>query len=50
MTDQQMIQEYIAKNGVTECPPVIAKGYEPNPLIKQDVARQRREWRKEHKN
>ena len=46
MTDQELIAEYIAKHGVTQCPPANAQGNEANRLSREDVNRQRREWRK----
>jgi hypothetical protein len=49
VTDQELIAEHIAKHGVTKCPPANAQGIEANRLSREEVNRQRREWRKEQK-
>lgn len=49
MTTQDQIAEYIAKNGVTKCPPALAQGSEAKRALKEHVARERRQWRKENK-
>lgn len=49
MTTQDKIAEYIAKHGVTKFPPALAKGSEANRAMKQHVAKERRQWRKENK-
>lgn len=48
MTDhQEMIQDFIAKNGVTKCPPALATGSEAKRALKAHVAAERRNWRRE---
>jgi len=48
MTDiQQQIQDFIAKNGVTKCPPALATGSEAKRALKAHVAAERRQWRRE---
>jgi hypothetical protein len=49
MTTQEQIAEYIAKNGVTKCPPALAKGSEATRALKAHVAKERRQWRKDNK-
>jgi hypothetical protein len=46
MTDHELIAEYIAKHGVTKCPPGRATGTKMNRMSRKEVNRQRREWRK----
>jgi len=40
------IAEYIAKHGVTKCPPALAKGVKTNRAVKKHIAKERREWRR----
>lgn len=43
MTDEEKIEEYIRKHGVTKCPPVVAQGAPTTEWTKRD-ARSRRAY------
>lgn len=49
MTIQDQIADYIAKNGVTKCPPALAQGSEAKRALREHVAKKRRHWSKENK-
>lgn len=47
--ERDMIQEYLEKNGPTDCPPALVAGGETCRATNEFVARKRREYRKKNK-
>jgi len=47
--ENDMIQEYLEKNGVTKCPPALVAGGETSRATNEFVALERREHRKNNK-
>ncbi len=43
--DQDLIDAYLAKNEVTECPPVSAQGNEVCPVTHERILEKRKEYR-----
>ena len=45
MTDQHLIDQYLKNNKVTKCPPVVAQGADCTKLTREQINKERRDWR-----
>jgi len=48
-TDQELVKEFIAKKGVTLCPPALAKENSAKAYLREHVSKIRKMWKKDAK-